>query len=386
MPHAGTVGPDERAQRVRPNGRGRSAVSDALAIAAATRTLRHLLSGIAAEVTMLPPDRVEPSAGPGRLNVYLYSAVQNTAWRSSEPLGRVAVTRSTSRLIALDLRYLITAYADDEALAHEVLGRAMSLLNDHPVVTPAEIRAATADGLPASDLHEQTEPLRITPLNLGADTMFETWRAFRTSYRVSVAYEMAVVLLGSSARPGLGPLARQIVPVATWDQLEPDHVAIDALLKIAERARHLRDASSLWATGLRTPAERRLNVVFAGSDGGSKGAAAEALANDLHRPLYRVDLGRIDSAYIGETEKQLSQLFDAAERSGAILLLDEADALFGRRTTVEDAHDRYADLETAFQRRLDNHDGLTILATSTTDGLDLSGRCDVVVEFPPRAG
>ena len=69
-------------------------MSDRLAIAAATRTLRHLLSSIAADVTMLPLDRVEPAAGPGRLNVYLYSAVQNTAWRSSEPLGRMATARS----------------------------------------------------------------------------------------------------------------------------------------------------------------------------------------------------------------------------------------------------------------------------------------------------
>ena len=361
-------------------------MSDALAIAAATRTLRHLLSGIAADVTMLPLDRVEPAAGPGRLNIYLYSAVQNTAWRSSEPLGRVATTRSASRPIALDLRYLITAYADDEALAHEVLGRAMSLLNDHPVVTPAEIRAATADELPGSDLHEQTEQLRITPLNLGADTMFEIWRAFRTSYRISIAYELAVVLLGADAPSGLGPLAQQIVPVATWDDLESDRVAVDSLRRIAEQARPLRDASLLWGGTPRTPVERRLSVVFAGPDGVSKRAAAEALANDLRRPLYRVDLGRVDSAYIGETEKQLTQLFDAAELSGAILLFDEADALFGRRTTVKDAHDRYADLEQAFQRRLSNHDGLTVLVTSTTDGVDVAGRCDVVVEFPPRTG
>ena len=87
----------------------------------------------------------------------------------------------------------------------------MSLLNDHPVVTPAEIRAATAGELPSSDLHGQTEQLRITPLNLGADTMFEIWRVFRTSYRISVAYELAVVLLGADAPSGLGPLAQQIL-------------------------------------------------------------------------------------------------------------------------------------------------------------------------------
>ena len=261
----------------------------------------------------------------------------------------------------------------------------MSLLNDHPVVTPAEIRAATAGELPSSDLHGQTEQLRITPLNLGADTMFEIWRVFRTSYRISVAYELAVVLLGADAPSGLGPLAQQILPVATWNELESDRVALDSLRKIAERARPLRDASLLWGGAPRTPAERRLSVVFAGPDDVSKRAAAEALANDLRRPLYRVDLGRVDSAYIGETEKQLTQLFDAAELSGAILLFDEADALFGRRTTVKDAHDRSADLEPAFQRRLGNHDGLTILLTSPTDEIDVAGRCDVVIEFPPRA-
>ncbi|MGD9703045.1 MAG: Pvc16 family protein [Acidimicrobiia bacterium] len=357
-------------------------MSNALAVAAATRTLRHLLRSTAPQVTMLPLDRASEATGSGRLNIYLYSAVQNTAWRSSVPLGRVA-NRSDNRLIALDLRYVITAYADDEAIAHESLGRAMSILNDHPVVTPAEILAATAEELPDSDLHEQTEQLRITPLNLGADALFEVWRAFRTSYRISAAYELAVVLLGSATPATLGPLAQLVVPVSTWGQLAPDRAAIDSLRQIAERAGPLQPASPLWGTALRTPASRGLTAVFAGDDDASKRAAAEALANDLRRPLYRVDLGRVDSAYIGETEKQLAQLFDAAERSGAILLFDEADALFGRRTDVDEAHDRYANLETAFRRRLRDHDGLAILATSTTDGLDLGDACDVLLEFPP---
>ena len=169
----------------------------------------------------------------------------------------------------------------------------ISLPNDHPVVTPAEIRAATAGELPSSDLHGQTEQLRITPLNLGADTMFEIWRVFRTSYRISVAYELAVVLTGARR-----PVRARSAGAADPSGRDAERAGIRSgrgRQPAQDRRAGTPSPGRCPCCGAERPARRlnrRLRVVFAGPDDVSKPAAAEALANDLRRPLYRVDLGR----------------------------------------------------------------------------------------------
>ena len=106
-------------------------------------------------------------------------------------------------------------------------------------------------------------------------------------------------------------------------------------------------------------------VLFTGPNGKAKLSAARVLAGKLRRPLYRIALSAVISKYIGETEKNLSVIFDSAEEAGAILFFDEADALFGKRSEVKDAHDRYLNLEARFLlRRLDDFGGLAILATN----------------------
>ena len=107
---------------------------------------------------------------------------------------------------------------------------------------------------------------------------------------------------------------------------------------------------------------------------------------DLHRDLYRVDLSKVIGKYIGETEKNLDRLFDAAESEGAILFFDEADALFGKRSEVKDAHDRYANIEISyFLQRLESFNGAAILATNKKENLDPAflRRLRFVVHFPP---
>lgn len=112
-------------------------------------------------------------------------------------------------------------------------------------------------------------------------------------------------------------------------------------------------------------------AVFAGPPGTAKTIAAAALANDLGKNLYRIDLSAVVSKHIGETEKHLTQLFDEAERSQAILLFEEADALFGMRSEVNDAHGRYATLDAAYLiQRLETFNGLAILATNSRTHLD----------------
>jgi len=113
--------------------------------------------------------------------------------------------------------------------------------------------------------------------------------------------------------------------------------------------------------------------------------ASEVLANELRLDLYRIDLSRVVSKYIGETEKNLSRVFDAAEEGGAILLFDEADALFGKRSDVKDSHDRYANIEVSYLlQRMEAYRGLAVLTTNRKEALDTAflRRIRFSVEFP----
>ena len=126
-------------------------------------------------------------------------------------------------------------------------------------------------------------------------------------------------------------------------------------------------------------------ALFAGESGTGKTMAAEAIAHAARLDLYRIDLSSVVSKYIGETEKNLARLFDAAEASGAILLFDEADALFGKRSDVKDSHDRYANIEVAYLlQRIESYRGLAILTTNMKNALDRAflRRLRFIVQFP----
>jgi SpoVK/Ycf46/Vps4 family AAA+-type ATPase len=127
-----------------------------------------------------------------------------------------------------------------------------------------------------------------------------------------------------------------------------------------------------------------LSALFAGASGTGKTLAAEVLAHQLQLDLYRIDLSSVVSKYIGETEKNLRRIFDAAEMGGAILLFDEADALFGKRSDVKDSHDRYANMEVAYLlQRMEAYRGLAILTTNLKNSLDQAflRRLRFVVQF-----
>lgn len=126
-------------------------------------------------------------------------------------------------------------------------------------------------------------------------------------------------------------------------------------------------------------------MLFAGPSGTGKTLAAEILANELELDLFRIDLSGVVSKYIGETEKNLRRVFDAAEEGGAVLLFDEADALFGKRSEVKDSHDRYANVEVSYLlQRMEAYRGLAILATNMKEALDPAflRRLRFVVQFP----
>jgi hypothetical protein len=187
------------------------------------------------------------------------------------------------------------------------------------------------------------------------------------------------------ARTGLDDLAQRIEPVATWDDLV---IADDQRSILRDIAVHVRQRSQVYdAWGFRGTGERGLGIsaLFAGTSGVGKTMAAEVLANDLRLDLYRVDLSAVVSKYIGETEKNLRRVFDTAEESGAILLFDEADALFGKRSEVKDSHDRYANIEVSYLlQRMEMYQGLAILTTNMKSALDHAflRRIRFVVQFP----
>ena len=187
------------------------------------------------------------------------------------------------------------------------------------------------------------------------------------------------------ARPRLDDLAQRIDATAGWDDL----VLPDAQRQIlGDIAAHVRQRATVYETwGFATQGSRGLGIsaLFAGASGTGKTMAAEVLARELHLDLYRIDLSAVVSKYIGETEKNLRQVFDAAEQGGAVLLFDEADALFGKRSEVKDSHDRYANIEVSYLlQRMESYRGLAILTTNLKSSLDTAflRRLRFVVQFP----
>ena len=189
----------------------------------------------------------------------------------------------------------------------------------------------------------------------------------------------------ANTRPQLETLAQRIDPKATWKLLVLPKPQEELLHQICDQVRYRRDVYDRW--GFRERMNRGLGIsaLFAGESGTGKTMAAEVIANDLGLALYRIDLSQVVSKYIGETEKNLRAAFDHAEETSAILLFDEADALFGKRSEVKDSHDRYANIEINYLlQRMEAYGGLAILATNMKSALDPAfvRRLRFIVNFP----
>jgi len=189
----------------------------------------------------------------------------------------------------------------------------------------------------------------------------------------------------TQARPHMDAHAQRLIAKATWNDL----ILPDAEKSILhEMAAHLRQRTRVYQDwGFADQGSRGLGItaLFSGASGTGKTLAAEVLAAELQLDLYKIDLSAIVSKYIGETEKNLSKVFDAAETGGAILLFDEADALFGKRNDVKDSHDRYANIEVSYLlQRMEAYRGLAILTTNLPDAIDRAflRRIRFIVQFP----
>ena len=186
-------------------------------------------------------------------------------------------------------------------------------------------------------------------------------------------------------RPVMEGLAQRISSPATWDDLVLPEKQKQLLSQIAIQVRQRARVYETWGFSAKHTRGLGISALFAGPSGTGKTMAGEVLSNELRLDLYRIDLSQVISKYIGETEKNLRRVFDAAEGGAAILLFDEADALFGKRSEVKDSHDRYANIEVSYLlQRIEAYRGLAILTTNRRESLDPAflRRIRFVVEFP----
>lgn len=286
---------------------------------------------------------------------------------------------SSARLfLSFDLPAL--AQAEQRALWEEALGEAGAKLNGNVEslvsqfhLSATEIFSVAARALRSAAPRVGEQPpndaeSRRDPDDSSNDLAEALWNACR-----------------AESRPRLENLAQRIEPAADWDDLVLPDQQRRVLREIAIHVKQRSKVYDQWDFISKGTRGLGISALFAGASGTGKTMAAEVLANDLRLDLYRIDLSQVVSKYIGETEKNLRRVFDAADEGSAVLLFDEADALFGKRSEVKDSHDRYANIEISYLlQRMESYRGLAILATNMKSALDHSflRRIRFVVDFP----
>lgn len=296
---------------------------------------------------------IECEAAPNPATQRFFERVHSLVFlAAAEP---VAVHRA-----ALRHRIDKPASAEQQRLWEQALG------SGSPNLVSAVQGVCTQYRLSARDVLQAARDIAQT--GVGDDSERSLWRACQR--------------LGRNRLDGL---AQRIESSVGWGNLvlpEPQH---RLLRQIAAQVRHRLKVYEQWGFGERGARGLGMSALFAGESGTGKTMAAEALANELDLELFRIDLSAVVSKYIGETEKNLARVFDAAEDSGAILLFDEADALFGKRSEVKDSHDRYANIEVSYLlQRMEAYRGLAILTSNQKAALDpaFQRRLRFVVHFP----
>jgi len=242
---------------------------------------------------------------------------------------------------------------------------------------------ASALGSCAADfngaLDELSEQFRVS-----AKTIFSV-RSLLSNENGGLRPETVRTVCRTFSRPKLGNLAQRIDPCANWDDLVLPEIQGQMLRQLASQVRHRMKVYETWGFSAKGRRGLGVSALFTGESGTGKTMAAEVLAGELGLDLYRIDLSSVVSKYIGETEKNLKQVFDAAEEGGVLLLFDEADALFGKRSDVKDSHDRYANIEVSYLlQRMEAYQGLAVLTTNLKSTLDraFQRRLRFTIHFP----
>jgi AAA+ superfamily predicted ATPase len=376
-------GAANRILAVGPRGSGRGRVAEAFAHAADRPMLR-----------------IDVEDEPAALGIAIRQATLHDAVLCVEGVGREA--ERVARTILGALR----EFRGDVVLCDERPSLAPALTVEiHgdgylPVAAPgaepdarreAWARELTAAGSVASaaDVARLADRFRFTPPEIRAAVRSATSKARLDEALTGEPAAPRLEDVAQAARTQTGhelaALATRITPSATWNQLVLADDALDQLRELCNRAALRGRVFGEWGFGSRLGGVVGLTALFAGASGTGKTMAASVIATELGLDLYRIDLAGVVSKYIGETEKNLGRVFDAARRTDGILLFDEADALFGKRSEVRDAHDRYANIEVAYLlQRMEEHDGVAILATNLSEHLDASfaRRLAFSVHFP----
>lgn len=231
---------------------------------------------------------------------------------------------------------------------------------------------------------------RLTPQQIEAAALTSVHLANQRAQQPDLA-DMAVTLddLFVAARAqsghGLASLARKIDTRYRWEDIVLPEDALAQLYEICDRVAEGQRVLGEWGFGRKLSMGKGINVLFAGPSGAGKTMAAEVIANELGLDLYKIDLSGVVSKYIGETEKNLDKIFTAAENANVILFFDEADAIFGKRSEVSDAHDRYANIEISYLlQKMEEYNGVAILATNLRQNLDdaFIRRMAFAIHFP----
>jgi len=268
----------------------------------------------------------------------------------------------------------------DEATGRTVpLERALPVAIDRPA--PAEQREAWT-----ALLGEPTAAAMLAAqFSLGLGEIREVAARARAEGEASTRVAALWDECRRGTRPAIESLAQPIDAKATFADIVLPPAETALLRRITEQVAARARVYDEWGFRERMNRGMGISALFAGESGTGKTMAAEVIANALALDLYRIDLSAVVSKYIGETEKNLRQLFDAAEAGGAILFFDEADALFGKRSEVRDSHDRYANIEINYLlQRMEGYRGLAILATNMKSALDAAfmRRLRFIVDFP----
>ncbi|MBW4635585.1 MAG: ATP-binding protein [Iphinoe sp. HA4291-MV1] len=237
-----------------------------------------------------------------------------------------------------------------------------------------------------TELDALADRFRLTPHQI-TSTVKNTCNAVRWQAALEKNTPHSALLFASArAQSGhdLTALARKIEPQYTWDDiiLPAEHQTL--LREICNQTKYRNLVHEEWGFDRKLSLGKGLNVLFSGPPGTGKTMAAEVIAHELQLDLYKIDLSQMVSKYIGETEKNLNRIFTAAANSNAILLFDEADALFGKRSEVKDAHDRYANIETGYLlQKMEEYEGVAILTTNLRSNMDdaFSRRLRFIIEF-----
>ncbi len=236
------------------------------------------------------------------------------------------------------------------------------------------------------DWPEVTAKFRMTPGKMEAALDVATSIArLRDSEQLELRAEDLRRGLYSQSNARLNTLARKLSPRYTWEDIVLPPNALAQLRELCSQVKQRQTVYVDWGFDSRLSLGKGLCALLCGQSGVGKTMAVEIIASELQMEAFKIDLSNVVSKYIGETEKNLSRIFHEAESSNAILFFDEADSLFGKRSEIKDAHDRYANIETSYLlQRIEEFEGLVILATNLRKNIDdaFFRRMQFVVEFP----